>query len=209
MKIYAISGLGADQRVFKFLQLDHELIPINWIIPLKNEPIQSYALRLAKSIDLEEEFALLGVSFGGLIAVELSKILNPKITILISSIETKNELNPMFRWFGNTRINKLFPVSFFNPPRWIAYYLFGTNKKQLLNSILNDTDLNFAKWAVNELLNWKNEDSLANVVKISGSNDKILPPPKNSEIILISGGEHFMIVDRADEISEIINSINF
>lgn len=74
---------------------------------------------------------------------------------------------------------------------------------------MNDTDLNFAKWAVNELLNWKNEDSLANVVKISGSNDKILPPPKNSEIILISGGEHFMIVDRADEISEIINSINF
>jgi len=115
MKIYAISGLGADQRVFKFLQLDHELIPINWIIPLKNEPIQSYALRLAKSIDLEEEFALLGVSFGGLIAVELSKILNPKITILISSIETKNELNPMFRWFGNTRINKLFPVSFLIP----------------------------------------------------------------------------------------------
>jgi hypothetical protein len=29
MKIYAISGLGADERVFKYLSLKYELVPIS------------------------------------------------------------------------------------------------------------------------------------------------------------------------------------
>ncbi|MGB0839278.1 MAG: hypothetical protein ACPGXL_04005 [Chitinophagales bacterium] len=33
MKLYGISGLGADQRVFQYLNLDCELIPLDWIEP--------------------------------------------------------------------------------------------------------------------------------------------------------------------------------
>ena len=65
MKIYGISGLGADQRVFKYLKLDCEFIPIDWITPLKRESIENYALRLAQVIDTNEAFGILGVSFGG------------------------------------------------------------------------------------------------------------------------------------------------
>ena len=39
MKLYAISGLGADKRVFQYLDLDYELIHIDWIPPLKGERI--------------------------------------------------------------------------------------------------------------------------------------------------------------------------
>lgn len=39
MKIYGISGLGADKRVFQFLTLNYEFISIDWITPNKNETI--------------------------------------------------------------------------------------------------------------------------------------------------------------------------
>ena len=206
MKLYGISGLGADKRVFEYLNLDCKLIPIEWIEPLKNETIESYSIRISKSINREEDFGIMGVSFGGLVAVEISKRLNPKLTILISSAETKLELRLIYKIIGKTKLLKLIPQFLFDPPRIIADWIFGAVNKKLLNQILNDTDLYFAKWAVNQLTNWSNIEKLSNpVLKIGGTHDKLIPPNKNQR--LIEKGEHFMIVDRAYEISQIINEI--
>jgi pimeloyl-ACP methyl ester carboxylesterase len=206
MKIYAISGLGADERIFEYLSLEHELVPISWIKPKSKESIIDYAERLIDKYDLrnENDFGVLGVSFGGLIATEISKLVSPNFTILISSAETRNDLNGVIKLAGKSKLIELIPERLFNPPKAIAHFLFGTDKKVLLNSILDDTDLNFAKWATRELVNWQNQTSLLNLIKIGGSNDKLLAP-KGKNTIIIENGEHFMIVDRADEISEIIN----
>ena len=206
MKIYAISGLGADERVFNFLTLNQELIPLKWIKPEKNESIESYSERFAKYYDLdkEDDYIILGVSFGGLIATEISKLFKPKMTILISSAETKYELNTIALLIGKSGLTNILPKKLFDFPRKFAQFLFGTDKKELLNSILNDTDLDFAKWAVKELVNWKNTTKLERVLKIGGSKDKLLPP-KDDKAIIIENGEHFMIVDKSKEISKIIN----
>jgi len=205
LKIYGISGLGADKRVFDFLALDFEFIPIDWITPHKNEAIENYSKRLSNIIDTKNEFCLVGVSFGGLIATEISQILKPKLTFLISSAQTKNELRSIFKYFGKTKLITLIPTFLFNPPRVIAKYFFGAKNDKLLNEILDDTDLNFVKWAINELINWKNTFQLENIIKINGTNDKLIPPKGNTKMKLIESGGHFMIVDRANEISEIIN----
>ena len=60
---------------------------------------------------------------------------------------------------------------------------------------------------MNELVNLKNEKRLDRVVKISGTRDKFFPPIERNKTILIEGGEHFMIVDRAEEISNLINEV--
>lgn len=206
MKVYGISGLGADKRVFEYLTLDFEFIPIDWIATNKKESIQSYSRRLSNVIDTKGDFCLIGVSFGGLIATEMSHILNPKTTILISSAHTKSELRPIFRWFGKIKLIKLIPNFLFDPPRLIAKYLFGANNTKLLNDILDDTDLSFVKWSLNELTNWKNITQQKNVLKINGTNDKLIPPKGNTKMELIDKGEHFMIVDNASEISTIINN---
>jgi len=39
MNIYAVSGLGADKRVYQQLNLNADLIHLEWITPLKNETI--------------------------------------------------------------------------------------------------------------------------------------------------------------------------
>lgn len=206
MKLYAISGLGADERVFKYLELEHELIPIPWLTPEKGEPIERYAKRMAEKINTKEEFGILGVSFGGLVAVEMSKILKPKVTVLISSTQTKEGLRDLYKMFGKTGINKIVPAKLFDIPRGIAKFLFGTNETVLLNNILNDSDKKFTKWAINELINWKNEEKIENCIQINGTKDKLIPAINIENKILIEGGEHFMIVDKANEISKIISN---
>lgn len=205
MKIYGISGLGADKRVFEYLTLNNKFIPIDWIEPLKNETLSQYSKRLSAVIHTDEPFCIMGVSFGGLVATEISKQRSPKATILISSAETKHELRPIYRWFGKTGLIRLLPTKMFDPPRKAAHFLFGTQNTQLLNDILDDTDLKFVKWAVHKLITWTNETRLENVLKIVGTKDTLLPPRGTSHHHYIKGGAHFMIVDNAEEISNIIN----
>ena len=207
MKLYAISGLGADQRVFQYLNLNYELIPVEWIPPKRQETLPAYACRLAQAIHTDEPFGILGVSFGGLVATEISKQLQPDVTILISSAETKHELRPIYRLAGRSNILNLIPKQLFDPPRALANWLFGTQNKPLLKAILDDTDLSFAKWAVNQLTNWQNTERIKNpTLKICGTKDQLIPPSRDKHAKLIQGGAHFMIVDRADEISELINT---
>ncbi|PIB28075.1 hypothetical protein BFP77_10510 [Maribacter sp. 4U21] len=205
MKIYGIGGLGADSRVFNDLTLNYDFIPIDWITPTKNETISDYASRLSNRIYKKEDYIILGISFGGLIATELSKVLNPKMTILVSSAETRPELPLLFRFIGKTNILRILSPRLFNLPRGLAHYFFQTKRKELLDAILNDTDLKFTKWAVNELVVWNNRPTLKNVLKISGSADLIIPAKNHNKIHIFDGGGHFMIVDRAEEISKIIN----
>lgn len=206
MKIFTISGLGADKRVFSYLSVDFELSHIDWITPQKGETIIDYSKRLISKykIDQEADFCLMGVSFGGLIATEISKLTKPKLTILISSVETKYELSGLIRLAGKLRLIDIIPQFLLNPPKKIAQYMFGAVNVKLLNSILDDTDLGFTKWALSRLTRWENTDRIPNVVKIGGTKDKLLPP-KDENTILIHGGGHFMIVDRADEVSKAVN----
>lgn len=205
LKIYAFSGLGADSRVFNYLNLDVDLKVIDWIEPKKNESIESYARRLSTLIDTNQNFGLMGVSFGGLVAVEVSKLLHPKFTILISSVASKQEISKFFQLVGRSGILNLIPKKLFDPPRKLAHYLFGARNKDLLNQILDATDLKFAKWAVQELTRWKNNEQIPNMIRIHGTQDKLLPWNGTGNVELIEKGEHFMVVDHADEVSRVIN----
>jgi len=205
LKLYAISGLGVDSRVFKELELECELIPLEWIKPNDNESIQSYSMRLAESIDQTEEFGVLGVSFGGLVATEISLKLNPKLTVLLSTAETKDGLTKLFKLIGKYDLNDYLSTDMYDPPKRLSYFMFGTDNKKELDAILDDTDLSFTQWAVGELVNWENETKLETVINICGTDDRIFPPTESKNLHLIEGGGHFMIVDKAIEVSGVIN----
>ena len=72
--IYLISGLGADERVFQFLDLskiEHQFV--KWNEPQRNESLASYCKKLTEQINQNQEIILIGVSFGGIIAQEIAK----------------------------------------------------------------------------------------------------------------------------------------
>ena len=114
MKVYFISGLAADKRVFKYIELppDFEIVHLDWVEPLKNETLSHYSDRLSEKIDTGEPFSVIGLSMGGMIASEIAKRLNPLQTILISSVPASNHLPVYFRWASSMGLHKLVPVSF-------------------------------------------------------------------------------------------------
>ena len=130
-KLYLIGGLGAAERVFKYLQLNTETQSIKWIKPKPKEKLENYSNRLLKQIDQNDEFGILGVSFGGIVAIEISKIIKPKLLILISSVETNTQLPQTFVSLGKTQILRLIPNKLIKPPKPLMSFLFGAKNKEL------------------------------------------------------------------------------
>lgn len=206
MNVYAIGGLGADQRVFQKLELKSKLTFIDWISPKKNEQLNNYANRLVDKYEIKSPFSIIGVSFGGLVAVEISKIVQPVKLILVSSIETKSQLRIIFRLIACVKVLNILPRRMFLPPYFVADFLFSAKNKSLLHEILADTDLGFVKWALIQLTGWRNTIKLKDSLLITGTNDRLLPVHSKSNTIYIKNGGHFMIVDKAKEISIVINN---
>lgn len=87
-QIYCIPGLGADHRLFSKLKLEAELIPVEYITAESDDTAQSYAAKLLTQIK-EENPILMGVSLGGILAIEISKLIPVKKLILISTVKSK------------------------------------------------------------------------------------------------------------------------
>lgn len=208
MKVYGIGGLGVDERVFSELSLNFEITPLNWIDPAPKETIQEYAVRFAEQIDSTKPFAIIGISFGGMIAIELNKILTPEKIVLISSATSKSDIPLIFRIFGRTGLLNLTPDFLMKPPSFLAYYFFGVSEPQfkgVLKQILADTDIDFLRWATNQITKWDNSDRPTNMLRIHGSDDRLLNFNKSERVIVIPNAGHFMVMNRADELSQYLN----
>ncbi|MCH5600901.1 alpha/beta hydrolase [Niabella ginsengisoli] len=109
-RIYCIPGFGADEKIFDNLKIENsELVFINWLKPLPRETYQAYVARMAEKIT-DENPIIIGVSFGGMVALEIDKNRPVKQIILISSVKNTNELPLKWRLIGKLKLNHIFPI---------------------------------------------------------------------------------------------------
>lgn len=206
MIFYCISGLGADSRVFCRLQLQGEMRHIRWVQPRLQETLQHYAGRLAAQIDTSQPFALLGVSFGGLVARELARLLKPQQLILISSFADVGQL-PAARFPFLLPLLKGLPNKMLIPPCGIRAWLFGVvdaADKKLLCQILKDTDPQFLRWSLELLFSSKVLVPFPGLLQLHGSADRLIPCPRGPETMIIKKGGHFIVYTHAPAISRYI-----
>jgi pimeloyl-ACP methyl ester carboxylesterase len=208
--IYLFSGLGADKRAFQKLDLSgYKTNFIEWVIPEKKENIEHYAQRLLSQIKSNKPI-LIGVSFGGMMAVEVGKHIDTEKIILISSAKSKKEIPFYFRITGALRLYKLLPSAVLKNPNFVFHWLFGINtksEKDLLREIIKDTDPVFLFWAIRKISFWSNQTNHKNLHHIHGTEDRILPFRFLKADFIIKGGGHFMILNRAKELTEILRTL--
>lgn len=204
-ELFLISGLGADRRVFQFLDLSgYRLHHVDWITPWINESIEHYSKRLLEQIPAKKP-TLIGVSFGGIMAIEIARQIETEKVILISSVRIRSELPWYFRLGEKIKYHKILSVSSKKPHGFIMNCLFGVkteSEKKLLKTIVAETDPFFLKWAVDKVAGWKNMELIPNVITIHGTKDRIFP--KREGHYMLKGGGHFMIVTNAQQVTEYI-----
>jgi pimeloyl-ACP methyl ester carboxylesterase len=209
-ELYIFSGLGADERVFQRLDFSgFSTTFIKWIVPQEKETIEHYANRLIEQITTTKP-TLIGLSFGGLIAVEVAKIIETEKVILIASTKTRNEVPLYYRFAGQLGLHKLLPTGLLKDSNFITDWFFGTSStfdKKLLKQILIDTDPIFLKWAIDKVVRWTNQTPTKNIFQIHGTSDRIFPISFVKSKVKIKNGGHLMILNKADELNKIIRQL--
>jgi pimeloyl-ACP methyl ester carboxylesterase len=208
--IYCISGFGADERVFTELNFGNNKVHfIPWLIPEKKEIIASYAKRMSENIHHDNP-VLVGLSFGGMMCIEIAKIIETQNVIIISSIKSFQEVPGWMRLSGKTQLNKIFPLRSFRLFEPIQNYNLGIENKtelQLVREYRKNIGQPYTNWAINQILNWKNDWQPVNLIHIHGNNDHIFPIKNIKVDYVVPGGGHFMIMNKAKEVNEILKEL--
>ncbi len=211
MKTYFISGIAADRRLFRRIQLPLGFEPfyVDWIKPLPNETLPDYAGRLAESINVKEPFILIGTSLGGIMATEIAKSYQPKATIIISSIPINSQLPRYFRIAGKLKIQKLIPASLYKLSGILKHHFAKENAedKKIIIQMIRQTDDGFIRWGIDAVLKWKNKIVPKSLYQIHGTKDELFPYSLTSPAYTIPNGDHSIVLNRADEVNKIIAEI--
>jgi pimeloyl-ACP methyl ester carboxylesterase len=208
-KVYCLSGLGADERVFKCIELPGvEMVHVKWLPPGRHEPLRAYARRLLAQFDAQQPVTLLGVSFGGIVAQEIATLLPCRRVVILSSIKSPAEMPWTISLVRRTGVHRLVPGWLLKAGNLLTgNYFFSIRTREearLLQDIVRDTNPAFLRWAVNEVVRWRLPDPVPGLVHLHGTADRIFPADRLQHFTAIPGGGHFMVVQKASLLSRLI-----
>ena len=199
--IYFVPGLAAGKEIFSAISLPIEFYVVHvveWMIPKKNETLIDYAQRMSQKV-IEPNSVLIGVSFGGIVAQEMSVFLDLKSLIIISSIKSKFELPKSMQITAKTKAYKLIPTGIFPNESTLLKFAIGSKTKKKLSlyyKYLTMRDKTYLDWAIHQLLCWNRKEQVDHVIQIHGDQDIVFPIENIKDCIVIPGGTHIMIINK-------------
>lgn len=211
MKIYVVSGLGADFKVLEHLEFNDsvEVVFLDWLLPHQNEDFAEYIGRMAEKVDDSEPFYLLGYSFGGIIVQEIHKFKKAEKIVILGSIKSHTEKSKFIKAGYYTKIPKFLPVTLFNDKNFSRYsvirkFFDPTNPKIL--EYFRVRDPYYLKWSIEKISDWKCEEC-ADVIQIMGDKDIVFPIQNSKPDYIIKNGTHLFPATKSKEVSAILKKI--
>lgn len=199
--VYFVPGLAANPSIFEFIKLPKDQFEIHWLewqLPEKNESLKNYALRMNSYIE-HKNIVLIGVSFGGIVVQEMSKYLDLKRLIIISSVKSRKELPRRMRYASKANLIRYIPTSLLNyidQFEKIAFGEFLQKRAKLYKKYLSIRDVDYVDWCLDSMINWKCDKPISGIVHIHGDEDVVFPYKYIDGCITLQGGTHIMIVNR-------------
>jgi pimeloyl-ACP methyl ester carboxylesterase len=212
-RVYLVPGQGSDGRIFKNIEITgKEMVILEWVLPEKNETMNSLARRMAEKIDTTQPFAIVGVSLGGMIACEMSTFLSPQKVIIISSASGREEIPRRYRFMKYLPVYKIIPAGWIKAGAKIAQPLVEPDRnkeKETCKAMLRAKDKRFLKRTIHCIVNWDPppQDSTKKIIHIHGTSDHTLPARRVRADFLIDRGSHMMTLTRGEEISALLDKL--
>lgn len=211
MKIYMISGLGADAKVLERITFPKGVEPkfIRWKIPEKNENFENYVQRMAQEIDSKEPFYLLGYSFGGILVQEIHKIKPAEKIIILGSIKSHLEKSKLMKIIAKVGLMKILPSQIYHEN---TIYIYSKIRKILdrknpnILKYFRERNPYYLQWSLGKILEWKSPEN-KEVIQVLGDKDIVFPIKNSKPDFVIKNGTHLFPVTKHREVSEILRKI--
>ncbi len=210
--LYLIPGFLTDRTIYKDFLSDERFNckVLEFIEPAdKDESIEDYAKRLSEEIDTSEPFSILGTSFGGMLAIEISKFVTPESLIFVSSVKSRKEMNPLMKVKNSTFLLNYIPSKMVKKTIEAGYTIgkkIVPNLKEInneeINEMIHSIDGTLEKWIIKKINTWRGENTIENYLHLHGDKDNVFPIKNIENYQLIKGGNHNMIIAKSEEVRD-------
>ncbi len=190
--------MGADSRMYSdpsFQEIEG-ISYVDWPTYNGEVSIDAVARSVIKNHKIIKTCVVGGSSLGGMVAVQIAKIVGIEKVILIGSATAPSYVNPT--------LHKLSALADFAPIKLIQYFSgkAAVASNSVLFSMFEQSDPEFIKTMCRAIFKW---EGLANysckVCHIHGSKDRVIFPPTNKTNI-VQGGGHLIAMTHSDLVAK-------
>ena len=220
-QIVLLPGTGADGRMFDGLRAEFPQIVVPEWPDVSAQPVPSlieFARCLVRQMLKSGQIAsgeshpniiLGGASFGGMLALEVAKIIKPRAVVLMGSCRHPSAVaRPLaiVEWLGR-------PVPYWILERLkflsgIGGYALGPMEpahQRLLSQMLRDTPMQFVAWSARAIFEWPGcPDPGVPVLHIHGRRDRVIPAAKVAADVWVDGCGHVPSMTHPQEVCEVL-----
>lgn len=210
--VYFVPGLAAGEEIFRNIRLpedQYQWFVLDWLIPGKRESLADYAQRMAKRIQ-HPQAVLVGVSFGGVVVQEMSRYLDLRKLVIISSVKTRKEMPRRLHYARMTGAYYLIPTRTVLSAKDLRRFAIGPRTKKRLaiyQEYLSVRNKYYLDWAIRNMVCWKRTQADPEVIHIHGDHDLIFPLKNITDARVVQEGTHVMIINKGRVISDLLREI--
>jgi pimeloyl-ACP methyl ester carboxylesterase len=208
LNYYLIPGMGADKRLFQNFHLPKGRVHhLDWIKHGNSSNLAEYASLMADRITTKRNIVI-GSSMGGMVTVEIAKIIKPLGAVLVSAPSGRHEFPQSLKSLSKLRLHRaLNPKQVMKVSKLCDLFMGFKSREQraMFYDMLENNGADFLHFSVGAVLEWSNTTPPpVPFIQILGSNDKLFNQSKIRNAIMLDGSGHFTAFERGAEVSKII-----
>jgi hypothetical protein len=208
-----IPGLGADRRMYApQLKVFPEAVVLEHLPAKRGESIADYAQRFVPRIDTTTPFVVVGSSLGGIISMELSRLIQPEKIILLASVKNRKEMPHFIRSMRYLKLHKPIKGGLYKRAhRLLVHRLSNRGEAEMagvITEMLMDTPSEFFEWAIDAVIHWQPPvEYSSNIIHIHGTNDTLFPYSRINHAIPVKNGSHILNLTMSHEVNRILKEV--
>ena len=212
-RVVLLPGLGTDERLFvRQIEQFPDLIVPSWVAHRPDDTLAEYAARLAAPLASLTPFWVGGSSFGGMLALEIAKLLSTRGVILIGSARSRTAIAPSLRFAGSGI--RHFPVFAFAAARRIApaiarvFFPGNPDARTIASASSPTVPSDFVKWGLGAILDWPGvPDPGVPVHHIHGDADRVIALRRFQPDRIVHGAGHLLALTHGHAVNDYIGEV--
>lgn len=195
--IYLLPGMGGASKMYHgpWRSLSGSLA-VDWPEHDGEKSVEDVARRLIQEYEICSDDAIVGSSLGGVVALEIHRMIGMRHVVLVGSAISSDEINRL--------LVALAPLASVTPIRLIQT-LVGKGPTAV-STMFADADAAFIRALCLAVSRWEGyAGDMKAVSRIHGRRDAIIHCPSDAHVI--PGGGHLIAMTHADECVRIVNHI--
>ena len=210
LPLVLMPGMGTDARLFDDQRPSFKtLITPDWLDPQPRESLRDYGRRMVDALPVEPPYVLGGVSFGGMLALEMARHAKPRGVVLIASCRSRAALPLRLRLLA--RWGPLLPDFVADARRVVPAFMYqrvGATRDEHFercHQMLLDTPPHLLRWTGRAIHTWPGAEDLdVPVYHVHGDADKIILSNRVRADAWIEGGGHLLTMSHVEHVNEAI-----